>query len=142
MRLSADTIKAFIRFGLGGVVSINVALGTAALLHQVAGMPERPAGGCGFAAALVVNFFTLRFFVFPSRDQSMAKQAVGYLATTGVVRLLEFSVFFVVNKYLGIPYLIAMTTVLGTSFLVKFVVYRALFGNRPDGTTDAVPPEV
>lgn len=129
--LSAETFHSLVRFGLSGVVSSTVALGTAALLHEWAELPERPAGGLGFVAALLVNFFVLRVFVFRATHDAAWRQALTYLATSGMFRLFEFFAFYIVNKYVHVQYLIAMVLVLGVSFVVKFVTYRGFVFRGP-----------
>ncbi len=125
-RSTAEKLRALIRFGLGGVVSATVAVGATALLHEIGGVPERVAGAGGFAAALVVNFFVLRYFVFAASGGALRRQLPSFLATTGALRAVEFSAFFAVHKYLHWHYLLTMIMVLGTSFMLKFLIYEGL----------------
>lgn len=134
LRLSASRLKALVRFGLGGVVSSAVALGGTALLHETADVPERVAAAAGLAASLLVNFVMLRVFVFKSTQQSAWRQVPMFLATSGVFRALEYGGFFLVNTYLHLQYLLAMVLVLGTSFVLKFLVYEGLIFVRKAGT--------
>jgi putative flippase GtrA len=132
--LSSGKLKSLVRFGLGGVVSSAVAIGGTALLHEMAGMPERIAGAGGLAASLLVNFVVLRFFVFRGTQISVWRQLPMFLATSGVFRALEYAGFFVVNTYLHLQYLLALVVVLGTSFLLKFLVYEGLVFVKKAGT--------
>jgi putative flippase GtrA len=125
-RSTPEKLRALIRFGLGGVVSATVAVGTTALLHEIGGLPERVAGAGGFAAALVVNFFVLRYFVFAASGGALRRQLTSFLATTGALRAVEFAAFYAVNKYLHLHYLLTMVLVLGISFLVKFLIYEGI----------------
>jgi putative flippase GtrA len=133
--LSADKFKALIRFGLGGVLSSAVALGTTALLHEMGDVPERIAGAGGLAAALCVNFVVLRVFVFRATQTSAWRQLPMFLATTGAFRALEYTAFFMINKYLHMHYLLAMVLVLGSSFVLKFLVYEGLVFVKKAGNT-------
>lgn len=121
-----DKFKSIVRFGLGGVVSSGVAVGGTALLHEIGDIPERIAAAFGLAASLIVNFMVLRYFVFRGQQTSVWRQLPMFLATSGIFRALEYAGFFLVNTYLHLQYLLALLLVLGTSFILKFLVYEGL----------------
>jgi putative flippase GtrA len=115
---------ALVKFGLGGVLSVSIALGTTALLHEVLGVREALAAAGGLVAALTANFFVLRYVVFRGTVVSVPQQVLGYLGSAGVFRGLEYLGFLLLNGLVQIHYLVALTTVLGVSFLLKFFVFE------------------
>jgi putative flippase GtrA len=126
LRFRAERFRALIRFALGGVLSSTIAVTTAAVLHEVVAVPERVAGACGFAAALVVNFFVLRHYVFAVAHVPARQQLPKFLATTGLLRAIEFLAFYVAHRHLHLNYLLLMIMILGSSFLLKFLIYEGM----------------
>ena len=114
---------ALLKFGVGGVLSVSIALGMSALLHEVLGIRETFAAAGGLVSALTVNFFVLRYIVFAGTVVSIPQQLAGYLGSAGVFRGLEYVGFLLLNTLVQIHYLVALTIVLGVSFLLKFLVY-------------------
>lgn len=114
---------ALLRFALGGVLSAGTTLGTTALFHELGSIAEHIAAAAGLAIALVVNFTVLRLFVFRASGVPVARQLLLFLGSSGVFRLFEYGAFLLLNMLLHVQYLVALVLVLGTSFLLKFVVF-------------------
>jgi putative flippase GtrA len=121
---SKSRLAALIRFGLAGLLSAGVALGTTALLHEAGWLDERVAAAIGLAAAFSVNFLVARFYVFRATHIGVWRQLTVFLASSGLFRGLEYYGFFIVNTALHVHYLIALVLVLGCSFVLKFLVYE------------------
>lgn len=114
---------ALLKFGAGGVLSASIALGVSALLHELASVREALAAAAGLVSALAVNFFALRYVVFSGTVVSVPRQLLGYLGSACVFRGLEYVGFLLLNGLVAVHYLVALTIVLGISFLLKFLVY-------------------
>jgi putative flippase GtrA len=115
---------ALVRFAMGGVLSSSVVLGVTALLREGGIAGERVAAAVGLASALVVNFHVMRRFVFRGTERPLLRQALEFLAGSGVFRGLEYLGFLVLHTAFDVHYLVALVLVLGTSFGLKFVVYE------------------
>jgi putative flippase GtrA len=132
--LSKTKLAALFRFGLAGLLSAAVALGSTALLHEAGWLEERVAAAVGLVAALSVNFLVARFYVFRGTHVGVWRQLTAFLASSGAFRGLEYSGFFIVNTALHVHYLIALMLVLGCSFILKFFVYEGWVFARSRGT--------
>jgi putative flippase GtrA len=128
-RLKSFDARVLGRFLAGGLASTVVTLGTTAALHEIAAVPELVAAAVGLAASLLVNFVVLRFFVFRGTDLPLGRQALMFLGSSGLFRGLEYIGFFVLHL-LGVHYLVGLVLVLGSSFMVKFIVYQKLVFSR------------
>ena len=135
--LSKARLTALVRFGIGGLLSSGVAVGTTAILHELGSMNERVAAAMGLAAALVVNFLMLRYFVFRGTHPPLLRQLLVFLASSGVFRGIEYVAFLLVSTVSGMHYLLVLVFVLGGSFILKFVVYEGwvfVRGANPDAS--------
>jgi putative flippase GtrA len=112
-----------VRFGLGGLLSSGVAVGTTVILHELGSMSAPVAAAIGLASALLVNFLMLRYFIFRGTRLPWAHQLLTFLVSSGVFRGLEYLAFLLVNTLAGVHYLLALVLVLAGSFIVKFIVY-------------------
>jgi putative flippase GtrA len=117
-------LGALVRFGLGGVFSFGVAVGTTAIAHELAALTEAVAAALGLGSALVMNFLMLRYFVFRSTHLPVVRQLLMFLVSSGVFRGLEYVAFLVVNAISAMHYAIVLVLVLAGSFSLKFVVYE------------------
>ena len=122
--LSKARLMALLRFGMGGLLSSGVAISVTAALHELGFLTERVAAAAGLAAALIVNFLVLRYFVFRGTRLPFARQLLLFLGSSGVFRGLEYLGFLLVSGVFGMHYLLALVVVLGVSFILKFAVYE------------------
>lgn len=93
-------------------------------LTELAGQDPRVSYACTLAILLVINFFIGRHLIFGSTDGGAARQFVRFAGTSGTARLLEWSLFSLLVTHTPLHYLLVTILVLGTSFCVKYVVYR------------------
>jgi putative flippase GtrA len=113
-------------------VSSGVAVGTTAILHELASLSQPLAAALGLVSAMVVNFLMLRYFIFRGTRLPIVRQSLTFLASSGLFRGLEYVAFLLVNAIPGTHYLIALILVLGGSFILKFIVYEGwVFARRP-----------
>jgi len=123
-------LAALFRFGIGGLLSSAVAVGITALLHEAGEWDERVAAAAGLAAALVVNFGVLRYYVFRGTHVPFTSQLVRFLGSSGIFRMLEYGAFLLLAAFTGIHYLVTLVLVLGVSFGLKFFVYDSWVFSR------------
>jgi putative flippase GtrA len=119
-----ERLGSLVRFGLGGLLSSGVAMGTTATLHELGSASEQVAAAVGLVCALVVNFIVLRYFIFRGTQMPIVSQLLTFIASSGFFRGIEYLGFLVINAIPGVHYLVALIIVLGGSFLLKFVVYE------------------
>lgn len=93
-------------------------------LTELAGLDPRVSYACTLAILMVVNFFIGRHLIFGSTERRAAGQFLRFIATSGTARLLEWSLFTLLVTHTPLHYLLVVVGVLGTSFCVKYVVYR------------------
>lgn len=113
-----------LRFLAMTAVSLSVTLGVTAGLREGFGVGDGPAGGVALMAAFCVNFLTMRGVVFAAAGP-VAGHLARFAATSAAFRLAEYLAYLALVETVRVPYLIAMVGTLGTSFVLKYVTYRA-----------------
>jgi putative flippase GtrA len=135
MRLEArrgafrQTAGQLMRFGLATGFSAIVSLGLPVTLHELLHVEQKVAVAISQASVLLVNFVTLRIFVFRSSG-SVRQDVFGYAASALVFRALEYLLFLILFELAGLFYVTALVITLCLSTLIKFVWYRSLFGGQ------------
>jgi putative flippase GtrA len=119
-----------VRFGGVGVLSYVLGIGVAALCHEVAGLPEKVAVAVSLITVLLTNFFLARLFIFKSAG-SVHGELVRFVATSTVMRGLEYLAFLALMSVAGLGYLVAMTVAMIVSTIAKFFIYRAVVFRKP-----------
>jgi putative flippase GtrA len=125
MIFDAATINRLFRFGALGGVGFVVNFGLTALLHELVGLSEELSFAIALAAVFFGNFFSLRHLVFEAAAGDAKRQLVHYAFASFGFRFAQWLSFVALHTWLGVPYLIAVTVVLGIWFLVKFGYYRS-----------------
>jgi putative flippase GtrA len=118
-----------VRFGVITSLSAIVSLGLPVVLHEFLQVSPKVAVGISQASVLLMNFLTLRFFVFRSSGGVRAEM-VRYAASAVAFRGLEYLSFLALFELAGMFYVTALVITLATSTIIKFVWYRFLFGRR------------
>lgn len=124
-------VRPFARYAATGVFSggLNVVLTYA--FTELAGFDPRISYGITLAILIVVNFFIGRYIIFDAARQRAGGQFLRFITTSGMARLMEWGLFNLLVSYTGVHYLIAALGVLGSSFCVKYLVYRRLVFGKP-----------
>lgn len=117
------------RFGLSTGFSAALSFGLPLLLHEYLGVAETLAVAIGFSAAYLGNIWLLRNFVFRSTG-NWRREVPRYVIWNALARLIEYGAFYFLFQALGLDYRIALLAVLGVSAVLKFFVYRGIFGER------------
>ena len=120
------------RFGISSGFSAALSFGLPLLLHEYFGVAETLAVAIGFGVAYPGNIWLLRNFVFRSTG-NWRGEVFRYVVWNAVARLLEYAAFYLLFRSLGFDYRIALLVVLGVSAMLKFFLYRWIFGERQGG---------
>ncbi len=115
------------RFGLLGGLSFAINVGLTVFLKEVLGATAELAFALALATVLVVNFMTCRYLVFEGASQGdRRRQLPLFVASSLVIRSLEYATFLIVHSVLGVHYLVAIVGILAVSVLMKFVFFRSV----------------
>jgi putative flippase GtrA len=117
------------RFGAASGLSAIITLGLPIALHERFQLDQRIAVGISQATVLLMNFVTLRLFVFRSRRRAR-EDVFRYAASAVVFRGLEYASFLLLFELVGVFYVTALVITLCASTVAKFIWYRFLFGAR------------
>jgi len=112
-----------LRFVLLGAISFTTNLGITAGLHELAGISPDMSFAVGLVTVFVLNFATMRWWVFPDSGLSLARQLAGFAMTSVGFRSSEFLVFLLLRHVGGTYYLLAAGVTLCISMVVKYFVY-------------------
>lgn len=119
------TLHQFIRYGQASAVSAALTLGLPIMLVELFGAGPNVAAAIGLASAYVVNFISMRAYVFRSKAR-VKGQIVRYLSLALALRLCEYAVYYGLHNLLGVHYGIALAGILFVSVLSKFFFFRKL----------------
>lgn len=112
-----------IRWLAAGGMSFFTATGTTVALHEGGGVSERFAFLAALVVVFVLNFLTMRYFVYGRPLMPIMPQFARYGVSAVLIRGLEFVAYAVSVDWLGIHYVVAMAVILPTSMLFKFFYY-------------------
>ncbi len=124
-------LQSLLRFMQVGVGIFALNLGTTAFVHEVLAAPEELAYATALVLVFTVNFFVSRHYVYEAADGDARGQAVRFLASQGVIRILEYGTFLGLHTGLGFQYLWTVFSIQVGAFLVKFTVFRFFVFRRP-----------
>ena len=129
---SSEVAGQAFRFALSAVAGFAAGLGWAWFFHEYVGWSAELAVALSIILIAVQNFLVLRFWVYKPRESlHPATLAVGFLASTGAFRLLEYVVFLTFHTVLGFHYMLVLVTIRPILMLAKFFFYRTtLFADR------------
>jgi len=127
--LGNGTVGQLFRFGVATGLSAMVSLGVPAFLHEILGVEQKLAVAAGQVSVLLLNFVTIRMFVFRGSGSGRG-DFLRYLGSAAAFRGLEYLAFLLLFELVGLFYLTALLITLGTSTLIKFAWYRFLFADR------------
>ena len=122
----APHLRPFAKYAATGMFSGGLGIVLTFLFTEVAGFDPRISYGCTLAVLVLVNFLIGRHIIFDAAGHRAGGQFLRFIATSGTAPLLEWSLFNLLVSQTGVHYLLAVVGVLGTSFCVKYFVYRRL----------------
>jgi len=117
-------LRPFVRYTATGFFSAGLGLLLTTALTELAGLDPRASFAVTLCVLLVVNFFIGRHLVFSSTEPHAGRQFLRFACTSGTARFLEWSLFTLLFTWMHLHYLVVVIGVQGTSFCVKYVVYR------------------
>ncbi|GIL38140.1 GtrA family protein [Roseiterribacter gracilis] len=120
----------FLRFIATGALSLGVGFGTTVALRELGGLSPQLAGGGGLLASLLLNFLTVRSFVFAKRGPA-GGEFVRYVLTSLGFRGVEYCAYLLLLDQFGLPYPVAYMLVVSCSVVLKFLVYRSFVFRAP-----------
>jgi putative flippase GtrA len=127
-RLVGDATR-FVGFG---VMSYGLGIAISAFLTEIVRLSAEAAVAVSLAILIVVNFWLSRRFVFRATGE-VRSQFSRFLSTTVVMRGVEYLLFLLLYRVVGLHYLLALTVGMGLSTCIKFFLYRGLvFGQQAD----------
>lgn len=124
-----ETAGQMLRFGMATGLSASVSLGLPIFLHELLHVEQKIAVAISQTSVLLVNFLTLRMFVFRSKG-TVRGDAFRYGASAVAFRGLEYVSFLLLFQQAGMFYVSALVVTLCISTIAKFVWYRFVFGPR------------
>lgn len=111
------------RYGVASMASAAITFGVPILLHEIFGLDEDISVAFGPATAFLVNFLTVRIYVFRSTGKP-AHELAQFAASSVVFRLSEYAAFWFIHNYFEVFYLLALAVVIVVSMALKFLFYR------------------
>jgi putative flippase GtrA len=118
------------RFLALGAASFTLNLCITAGLHEVFGVSPEISFAVGLVAAFLMNFGSMRWWVFRGTQRPVVRQLTGFGLASLFFRGLEYAGYIVVYRFAGVPYVAAAVLVLGISTVVKYVVYDSWLFSR------------
>ena len=122
------TTGQLLRFGMATGLSAIISLGMPVFLHELLHVEQKVAVAISQATVLLMNFITLRLFVFRGKG-SIRGDLMRYFGSAAMFRGLEYLSFLALFELAGLFYLTALVITLIASTMIKFVWYRFIFGN-------------
>ena len=129
MRVGRESVVQMLRFGIATGISAVVSVGFPVVLHELLHVEEKLAVGISQVSVLVLNFLTLRVFVFRANGGGQ-RVMFRYLASSLAFRGLEYLSFLMLFELADLFYLTALVITLVAWTGIKFLWYRSLFGGR------------
>ena len=131
VRISRSTVREtagqLLRFGMATGLSATISLGLPILLHEALHVEQKIAVAISQATVLLMNFITLRLFVFRGSG-SVRGDLMRYFGIAAVFSGIEYLSFLALFELAGLFYLTALVITLIVSTVIKFVLYRYIFG--------------
>ncbi len=125
------TSRSAVRFLLASILSFVINIGLTILLHEVWHAPEEMAFAVALAVVHLVNFVTLRFYVYDGQATRAAKQFMIYSGSAIGFRGAEYVAFLVLHSWLRFDYRVVMTGIIMASATLKFFWYWFVFEHLP-----------
>jgi putative flippase GtrA len=123
----------FFRFAAMGLIGMVLSVGITAFVHEVLGISEELAFAVALASVVSFHFMSGRYVIYGAAAGDPKRQLLRFGLATGGFRAAEYLGFLVLHTLIGVPYLLVIVIVLGSSFIAKFFFYgRVVFtGGKP-----------
>lgn len=121
-----EWVAGFCRFVFMAVLGFSINFGITKGLHELADWPPEASFAVGLMTVFVFNFFVFRKFVFRATKGDQWQQMLRFFWTSVIFRSGEYLTFLVVHSVMQVDYQLAVISILGSSMLVKFAIYRLI----------------
>ncbi len=120
-----------VRYLLLSALSLSLTLGITAGLHEALGVSPEISFAVALGVVFLTNFASMRLWVFRGTHRPVVIQFMGFGLSSLSFRGLEYCLYLLLYRVVGIPYFAAAIATIGVSFVVKYVVYNSwLFSRR------------
>ncbi|MBK7792410.1 MAG: GtrA family protein [Betaproteobacteria bacterium] len=131
MTATRAVLREGLAYGVASALSLGVDLGVLFALVRV-GLPAAPASAIGYAAGLVIHYLlAIRLVFVHRRFRSTVGFELGLYAATGVAGLLMTVAIVAAGQRLGFSLAFAKGVAVLASFVVVYLVRRALMFSAP-----------
>jgi putative flippase GtrA len=117
---------AFARWCGFSAVSFASVITLTTALREVLGADQRIAFLLPLVIMFFVNFLTLRYFIYRTKEVPIATQFAGYAASAIGFRVTEFVAYWTLVDVFSLHYFVSIVIVLPASFVLKFVVFGSV----------------
>lgn len=124
-----ETVSQGLRFLVMTGISAMLSLGVPFVLHEAFSVTPNMAVVVGLAFAFVANFLVSKYYVFHNKGRAGAQMA-RFALVSFLFRASEYVAFLVLHEGFGIQYMLALISMLATSLLLKFFVYKLFVFSR------------
>lgn len=126
-----------IRFLNNSALSFVVNLGLTIFIRELLGAPAEVSFAIALVTVFIMNFFTLRYYVYQGESIPWRGQFAVYTGSAATFRGLEYVGFLLLHTWLGIDYRFVIISILIVSSIVKFFWYKLVFNTRtPDSSRE------
>lgn len=120
--LKSNFVKFCIASGLNiGLIFLGTWFG-----HEILKLDATIAYSITIILVFFVNFFSLRYFVYPEANQETdaKRQAILTAVSSLGFRIIEMICFYIIHDMMGVMYLLTILFIQPIAFIIKFVFYR------------------
>jgi putative flippase GtrA len=118
-------VNQWIRYSVGGGATYLLKAAGTSFLVELVGMQVRWGYGCTMAGVLLFSFWYNRRITFNSSGRPL-EQLLVYLFVLLTTSFLDYALVIVLTEQIRLPYILAITTVTLTLFVLKFPIFRYL----------------
>ena len=127
-----------VRYLIATCLSACITIGLPILLVEIGTFHPSNAAATALLVALVVNFLSLKLYVY-RKDGNWQAQAARFLVLAALFRLCEYGGFLLLHHIFGWFYVAALILTMGLSFVAKFLIYHFLiFSSQAEDPRDGL----
>jgi len=113
-----------VRFGIASIFSASLSLSLPVLFHNAAGFSQERAVALAFVIVFIINFLTMRAYVFQS-GRSLLGEILKFALTSGVFRIFDYALFVLIFRLSGLHYILVLIITLTVTSIGKFILHRS-----------------
>ena len=109
-----------------GIISLSLIIFLSFIFNSFLMLSENLSTLFALIIMFILNFFLITYFVFKAKQNN--HNFLKYTLTSLFYRSTEYFLFFVLNNYLNVHFLLIMFSVLIISFFLKFFTLNKILG--------------